>query len=328
MKLGSKDKHKKSANYRPGGHPFRLSASAIGTFECPYNGYLSYIQRREPKYPDGINRVFGSSFHEVIETAYKHNRLDPLFLERALYLQFDKNVQGAKMPSADMKRVTQFRSMIPDVVANTMALCVAADICRPPFEIEKKHILTYRGWEVAIIIDLLMKDSKGGLHVYDWKTGRAMNWDKMRPLTTDDVDDHIQLTLYDTAVIKLHGKAPVSVNLLYPRDEVRLSLPSRSKSHRQAFAKKANAVIDCVEKFEKTNDKSLFVTNPTPGGCKFCDHKDICPDVHPDALKPVRSSKPGGWGMKTAGGRKKKRSTQDLIKTGMSVRRPKKMGAD
>lgn len=326
--MSKKDKHKKSATYRPGGHPFRLSASAVGTFECPYNGYLSYIQRREPEYPDGINRVFGSSFHEVIETAYKHNRLDPLFLERALYLQFDRNVQDAKMPSVDMKRITQFRSMIPDVVTNTMALCVLADICRPPFEIEKKHILTYRGWEVAIIIDLLIKDDNGGLHVYDWKTGRAMNWDKMRPLTTDDVDDHIQLTLYDTAIRKLHGKAPVSVNLLYPRDEVLLSLSARSKSHRQAFAKKANAVIDCVEKFEKTGDKSLFVTNPTPGGCKFCDHKDICPDVHPDALKPIRSVKSGSWGLRTAGGRKKKHSVHDLIKTGMAVRRPKKLEAD
>lgn len=317
---------KKSGSYRPGGKPFRLSASAITEFECPYKGYLSYIERRRPKYPDTINTVFGSSFHETIEMALKYNRIDPLFIERGFFTQFDRNIAEARMPPADLRRVGQFRSMIPDVTNNAIDLCQSADLMRPPVEIEKKHILTYKGWQVAIIIDLLMKDGDG-YHVFDWKTGRAINWEEGRELTVADMDGHIQLTLYHLAVQKMFGEPPASLNLLYPRDTVRLRLASRGKAHIATLSKKMDDVVKCVQKFEKTKDKGLFPTRPDPAACRFCDHKDICSDVHPDALKPPKKPTTMKFGAGAGQKRWKRRKKGDLgeaLKIGLPIRTAKK----
>ena len=313
--------------WRPGGKPFRLSATCIGNWDCRYNGYLTYIRGRKPQYPDTINTVFGSSFHEVIETAMKHGRVDPLFLERGLFMQFDRNVAKAKMQAKDIRRVSHFRSLIPEVVENAIELCQGCDLMRPPVETEKKHILKYRGWEIAIIIDLLMGDAEGALHVFDWKTGQARNWDEGRPLTEEDVDGHVQLTLYHLAVHKIFGRPPGSLNLLYPRDTVRLELAPRTKKHFSMLSSKMDAIIDCAEEFERTGDRGLFPTSPSPDACRFCDHKDICSDVHPDALKPP-SPRRASFGRDDGKGKGRKRSVSEAVKvSGVKVRRPKREGA-
>jgi hypothetical protein len=263
----------------------------------------------------------------VIETAMKHSRVDPLFLERSFYMQFDRNVARAKMQPSDIRRINHFRSMIPDVTINAIDLCQSCNLMRKPVETEKKHILKYRGWEIAVIIDLLMDDSEGFYHVFDWKTGQARNWDEGRDLTVEDVDDHVQLTLYHIAVHKIFGRPPVSLNLLYPRDTVRLSLKPRQKKHFVALSDKMDAVINCVEEFEQTKDRNLFMPTPSPTTCRFCKHKDICSDVHPDALKPPsppRVAKPGFFGSRGKS-KKKKRNIKDVIKNSrVKVRRPKK----
>lgn len=315
----------KTKTYRPGGKPFRLSASCINNWDCKYSGYLTHIKRRRPDYTDTINTVFGSSFHDVMETAFKHSRVDPLFLERAFFAQFDRNVARAKMQPSDIRRVNRFRYLIPEVVSNAIDLCQSCDLMRKPVETEKKHILKYRGWQVAVVIDLLMDDSEGFYHVFDWKTGQARNWDEGRDLTAEDVDGHVQLTLYHLAVHRIFGRAPASLNLLYPRDTLRLNLEPRKKSHFSMLTGKMDAIIECAEKFEKTGDQSLFPTSPSADACRFCDHKDICSDVHPDALKPpsARRVKLGTSGFSK--GKKKRRSVKETVKnSGVKVRRPKR----
>lgn len=318
--------------WRPGGKPFRLSASCIGDWECRYNGYLTHIKRRKPDYPDTINTVFGSSFHEVAETAMKHGRVDPLFMERGLYMQFDRNVARAKMPPADIRRVSRFRALIPEVVSNAIELCSSCDLMRKPLETERKHVLRYRGWDVAIVIDLLMQDADLSLHVYDWKTGQARNWDEGRDLTEEDMDGHVQLTLYHVAIHKLFGRPPGSLNLLYPRDAVRLRLAPRGRGHFASLAAKMDAIIDCAEEFERTGDRGVFPANPSPDTCRFCKHKDICSDVHPDALKPP-TAKRTGFGARQAmaagGARGRRRRTMlETIEAGrIKVRRPRREGA-
>lgn len=326
MAKGKSDTKTKGKDWRPAGKPFRLSASCIGTWDCKYNGYLSYIRRRKPDYPDTINTVFGTSFHDVIETAMKHGRVDPLFLERGLFLLFDRNVAKARMQPSDIRRVNQFRALVPEVCSNAIDLCQACDLMRPPRETEKKHIVRYRGWEVAIIIDLLMEDDIGGdFHVFDWKTGLARNWDEGRDLTEEDVDDNVQLTLYHLAVHKLFGRPPATLNLLYPRDTVRLSLGPRKTKHFRMLSDKMDVIVDCAEEFERTGDRGLFPTSPAPGACRFCDHKDICPDVHPDALKPPSARKTGFGSRLPSGKGKKRRSLKDAVKAGsVKVRRPRK----
>jgi len=323
-------REKRGKEWRPGGKPFRLSASCLGTWDCKYNGYLSYIKHRKPQYPDTVNTVFGTSFHEVIETAMKHRRVDPLFLERGLYMQFDRNVAKAKMQPKDIRRVSHFRSMVPEVVENAIELCHTSGLMRPPVETEKKHILKYRGWEIAIIIDLLMDDDDGALHVHDWKTGLPRNWDEDRDLTAGDVDDSVQLTLYHLAVHKLFGRPPASLNLLYPRGPVRLSLAPRERRHFAMLSSKMDVIVDCAEEFERTGDRGLFPTSPSADACRFCDHKDICSDVHPDALKPpsARKSSFGSSGRRAAagrGGKRKRRSVSEAVKgSAVKVQRPKR----
>ena len=320
--------------YRPGGKPFRLPASCINDWECPYNGYLSHIKRRRPDYPDTINTVFGTSFHAVAETAMKHGRVDPLFMERGLYMQFDRNVAKAKMPPADIRRVGRFRFLIPEVVSNAIELCSSCDLMRKPLETEKKHILRYRGWEVAVIIDLLMQDPDLSLHVYDWKTGQARNWDEGRDLTEADVDGDVQLTLYHIAVHRLFGRPPSSLNRLYPRDAVRLKLAPRGREHFVKLSTKMDAIVDCAEEFERTGSRELFPTNPSPDTCRFCQHKDICPDVHPDALKPPSAKRTGfgakqtmaAGGARSGKGRRRRRRTmgETLASGSIKVRRPRR----
>lgn len=311
----------RSRGYRPGGKPFRLSASAIGQWDCKYSGYLTYMKRRKPPYEDTINTVFGTSFHEVIDMAMKHNRVDPLFLERSFFIQFDRNVAKAKMEPRDFRRVGRFRAMIPDMVANTIDICEASGLLRrPPVELEKKHILTYRGWQVAVIIDLLMQDETGCRHVFDWKTGQAVNWDEGRPLTAEDVDGNVQLTLYHVAVHKIFGRPPASLNLLYPRDTLRLSLAPRERTHFRVLSQKMDRIIDCVEEFDRTGSRKLFPTAPSADNCRFCPHKDICSDLCRDALKPPKRPQAQ---LGRSWGKKKRRTAQEAIKQGIQIRIPK-----
>ncbi len=100
----------------------------------------------------------------------------------------------------------------------------------------------------------------------------------------------------------------------------------RKKSHFSMLTRKMDAIIECTEKFEKTGDRSLFPTSSSADACRFCDHKDICSDVHPDALKPpsARRVKLGTSGFSKRG-KKKRRSVKETIKNSkVKIRRPKR----
>ena len=231
-----------------------LSHSSISTYdECPHKFKQQYIVRvpKKPKYFFS----FGQSLHSTMEFFYAESK--PPTLE-------------ALMAAYDIRWIDEgYRC------TKHMAECYAegrdltkkfwekhAPTYKQPLQVELKFKLKVGGVLMTGKIDRIDK-KKDGLLVLDYKTGKM--FDTKRILTDE------QLTLYQIAT-EATLKQKVDTLALY-------HLPTLcaigARRRKPALVK---ALETKIRKVAKLITEEKYPTKPDETRCKWCDHRDSCPE--------------------------------------------------
>ncbi len=236
--------------------PRPLSHSSISLYEeCPQKYKFRYIDRvpEKPKYFFS----FGSSVHEALEFFYGVKTLPAPTLEEVLgYYREHWISAGYK----DNIQEQEYFANGEDILKRFYQKHIAD--FQIPFFVEYKFDFKINEVPITGRIDRIDKTPDGKLWVTDYKTGKAL--EKERVLTDG------QLTLYQIACEELLG-APVSRLSFYHLPTLKEQVIERhSEDIVSDLRKKITRVASSIS-------KELFEPTPAEQKCRWCDYKPLCP---------------------------------------------------
>lgn len=223
--------------------------------ECPQKYKFRYIERIPEKPRHFFS--FGSSVHLALEFFYGVKTLPAPSLEEVL------NYYRQNWISAGYKDKVQEEEYFADGedILKRFYQKHISDF-KIPFFVEYKFDFKINGVPITGRIDRIDKTPDGKLWVTDYKTGKAL--EKERVLTDG------QLTLYQVACEELLG-APVARLSFYHLPTLKEQIIERhSEDIVSDLRKKVTRVADSIT-------QELFEPLPSEQKCRWCDYKILCP---------------------------------------------------
>ena len=253
----------------------RLSASSIAIYEqCP----LRFKMETEWNLPRDIPAAlhYGAAMHRILLTFYDAQRLGREVSEADMLELFRADLAGSGIAdryqyelylNQGIEQLKQFfaaarNSPVPDVL-----------------ETEKRFEMKVGAATVAGRIDRIdrIDPNSEAVAIVDYKTGK--------PLSQEDADDSLQLSLYALAARESFGKR--AERLIFHNLENNAAICStRSDGELDAVRLKIEAVAAAIaqEKFE-----------PRPGfQCNYCPYRNLCPateKIIPERLAAAQQKK-------------------------------------
>lgn len=241
----------------------RLSASSLNTYlRCPQQWKLKYVDRLPEEPKPFLN--LGSAVHAALETFYDGRLTKPPPLEEVLTAfeeEFDPDAY-----QTEEERERRHRNGLEMVRAYYEK---HAEDFEPAFDTEKRLSFEVGGVPFTGFVDRLDKVDGDKLRVVDYKTGRAVDLERVR---TDR-----QLTLYQLGVEQMFGMEVASLALYHVNSQTLLEAPRHNEETVEALKNTAQEVARNIqnERFE-----------PDPGHyCQWCDFQPYCPafaDEYPE----------------------------------------------
>ncbi len=254
----------------------RLSASSIAIYEqCP----LRFKMETEWNLPRDIPAAlhYGAAMHRILLTYYDAQRYGREIGEDQLLELFRADLAGAGI--ADRY---QYELYLNQGVEQLKQFFAAAKSSPAPevLETERRFEMKVGDATLAGRIDRIDRigSDPDAIAIIDYKTGK--------PLSQDDADDSLQLTLYALAAREALGKR--AERLIFHNLENNAAICStRSDGELDAVRLKIEKVADAIaqEKFE-----------PKPGfHCNYCPYRNLCPATEriiPEKLAAAGQKKP------------------------------------
>lgn len=233
-----------------------LSHSAISMYqECPLKYKFRYVERipQEPR----SYFSFGKSVHKALEFFYDTRVSVPAALN-VLLAHYEKHweKEGYKNPDEESAYKEEGRRILREFWTR------ASGDFHPALFTEYTFLMDVDGVKVRGIVDKIDKLPSGGLHITDYKTGRAFDLNR--------VEKDPQLTLYQMACEKNLGLPVENLTLFH--------LPSLTpftvKPHNAALKE---AVREKVVKTAESISRALFEPVYEEAKCSRCDYQRLCP---------------------------------------------------
>ncbi len=250
--------------------PRPLSHSSISLYEeCPQKYKFRYIDKIPEKPKHFFS--FGSSVHEALEFFYGVKTLPAPSLEAVLSYYREHWISAGYK---DNVQEQEYFADGEDILKRFYQKHIAD--FQIPFFVEYKFDFKVDGVPITGRIDRIDKTPDGKLSVTDYKTGKAL--EKERVLTDG------QLTLYQIACEELLG-APVS----------RLSFYHLPTLKEQVIERHTEEIVSDLRKkitrVASSISKELFEPSPSEQRCRWCDYKPLCPVYQNTGRKNGTSSK-------------------------------------
>ncbi len=130
-----------------------------------------------------------------------------------------------------------------------------------PIFIEKPFLLPLGDAFIKGVVDRIDALPSGGVEIIDYKTGK--------PKTDADEGEQMQLRLYAVAAQEILGLKPERISFYYMQTNGKLSFSQKPEVFEATKTKLSGLVADV-----RTSD---FSPDPSPGKCKRCDFRNLCP---------------------------------------------------
>jgi ATP-dependent exoDNAse (exonuclease V) beta subunit (contains helicase and exonuclease domains) len=253
----------------------RLSASSIAIYEqCP----LRFKMETEWNLPRDIPAAlhYGAAMHRILLTFYDAQRLAREVSEVDMLELFRADLAGAGI--ADRY---QYELYLNQGIEQLKQFFAAARSCPAPDVLETERRFEMKVGTATVVgridrIDRIDATSEA-VAIVDYKTGK--------PLSQEDADDSLQLSLYALAAREALGKR--AERLIFHNLENNVAICStRSDGELNAVKLKIEAVAEAIaqEKFE-----------PRPGfQCNYCPYRNLCPateKIIPERLAAAQQKK-------------------------------------
>ncbi len=237
----------------------RLSASSIAIYEqCP----LRFKMETEWNLPRDVPAAlhYGAAMHRILLTFYDAQRFGREVREADLLELFRADLAGAGI--ADRY---QYELYLNQGIEQLNQFFAAAKISPAPEVLETERRFEMKIGEATLAgridrIDRISGGNPDAVAVIDYKTGK--------PLSQEDADDSLQLTLYALAARDALGKRAERL-IFHNLENNAVICTTRSDSALDTARLKIEAVAEAIahEKFE-----------PKPGyHCNYCPYRNLCP---------------------------------------------------
>jgi RecB family exonuclease len=267
---------------------FWISASKMECAEaCQLHFWLRYVAKVKVLSYTHPSAAIGSIFHRAVELWYQNAlikndeaELTPDNLLAQIDAAFDWCIKEKKfiLPDGYLKKNTvSMKQKTRDLLEFFYEDMVGLDLLRLPVAIERsfniKWVTDILGIGVVTIvlngfIDRIMKTRAGEFFITDYKTSSMLPSQK-------DVDDHIQLTIYQAAFMrlaadKLPGEWPAQAawaELYFPKFRRPLFQSPRTDYH---FDDLKRRLVDVV-RLQVFGHRQA---QPSADACRFCEFAD------------------------------------------------------
>ena len=232
-----------------------LSYTQISLYQsCPLQYKLQYIDGLKPK--DKWYFSFGSTLHLCAQYFFKVKVPPPPSLEALLRFYQEKWIGvGYESPGEEENYKTYGREILTKFweIHNTEF--------RMPIAIERLFYIDMGGVKLRGFIDRVDKLDNGGLSIVDYKTNQGL-------FTQDDLEDNLQLTLYQLAAEQTWHLPVERLTLYHLRSNTPCSCAARDKVRLQAAKQLVLTVAQDIsdQKFPATENQY----------CP-CDFTEYCP---------------------------------------------------
>ncbi len=236
-----------------------LSHTAIDTYDkCSWKHFLKYGLKIQPMHDIRWPLVAGVALHELAEAMYKHKDYSKKFLLKNWPSFFEMAVENEVSNWQEPKDKDKQLSYGYGLVSNFYTLAKAKDYLRDPIEAEWGFTINLATTVIRGKVDLIIKTKKYN-DILDWKTGWGTPSKK-------DVDNNLQLTIYDWAVKTKLGLKNTRTGLVYPRKNI-VIYSKRTSIHHDKFVDKAEDIANKIRNGE---------FSPNFNHCNWCELKHAC----------------------------------------------------
>jgi RecB family exonuclease len=231
-----------------------LSYSQISTWEqCPLKYRLEYIEGLEP--PPKPYFSFGTSLHAAVEFFYRAPLTPPSRQELLDELDRVWLSEGYHSDDEEAENKAQARRILNRFWFAHAPEFATAAACEHPFDLDLGGV-GLRG-----VIDRVDDAPDGGLHITDYKTGRYA-WEQA------EVEDHLQLTLYQLAAQEVWQRPVTRLTLYHLRRNQPYSAAPRDEATLAAARERVFTTAAAIE---------LGDFSPQLGRFCPCDYAAYCP---------------------------------------------------
>lgn len=241
-----------------GGYKGRvLSHSSVGLYRtCPQKWKFRYVDK-VPEKPRSFFS-FGKSVHGGLEFLFeKIDEPRPLLEDMLSHYKSTWIREGYETPAQEKWFFQEGERILRGFYAKHQAES------KNVFQVEYKFTFEIEGVPITGYIDRIDAMPSGGLHLIDYKTGKAFDKSRVR---TDP-----QLTLYQIAAREIFSKPVESVTLYHLNSLTPLTVPAHPKKLedelKEVVVEAARGISD--QKFDPKPDER--------GHCQWCDYMQICP---------------------------------------------------
>lgn len=282
-----------------------VSFSQYSTWaKCPQLWYYKYVL--EMKSGPSISLMFGTSFHEAIQTwlSHKYNKEAgfesfELFLLERMYHNYTRDLNYHAIEYTSLEEIELFHKQGVELLEmvernprqyfDRYAKLVGIEI---PVAI--KLVEDYDIYYYGLMDGTFFNPNNKVLTIDDYKTS-AKGWNSFYK---KDVDKLMQLELYRIAANKLFD-IPIDMidtrYLIFSREpsktywnpnpkKIEEFIPQTNETTRAVALERYSTMVKSC--FDKNGDKLQIkqATNPTKFNCTYCDFKYLCEDKHPEAV--------------------------------------------
>jgi len=221
-----------------------LSYTQISLYQsCPLCYKLQYIDGLKPK--DKWYFSFGSTMHSCAEHLFKVNVPPPPSLEELLEF-YERNWLGVGYESAEEE--AKYKAYGKEILSKFWEIHTTD--FRMPVAVERRFYIDIDGVKLTGYIDRIDKLDSGGLSIVDYKTSKEL-------FTTDDLDQDLQLTLYQLAAEQTWHLPVDRLTLYHFRSNTPFSCQPRHKAQleqaRQLVLKIADDIAE--QRFPATENQ-------------------------------------------------------------------------
>ena len=237
-----------------------LSYTQISQYQsCPLCYKLQYIDGLKSK--DKWYFSFGSTMHTCAEHFFKVNVPPPPSLEELLEF-YERNWLRVGYESAEEEK--KYKSYGKEILSKFWEIHTTD--FRMPVAVERRFYIDIDGVKLIGYIDRVDKLDSGGLSIIDYKTSKEL-------FTTDDLDQDLQLTLYQLAAEQIWHLPVDRLTLYHFRSNTPFSCQPRHKAQLDQARELVLKIADDIagERFPATENQ--YCPCDFPEYCPYYKHK-------------------------------------------------------
>jgi putative RecB family exonuclease len=221
-----------------------LSYTQISQYQsCPLCYKLQYIDGLKPK--DKWYFSFGLTMHSCAEHFFKINVPPPPPLEELLKF-YERNWLGVGYETAEEE--AKYKAYGKEILSKFWEIHTTD--FRMPVAVERRFYIDIEGVKLTGYIDRVDKLENGGLSIIDYKTSKEL-------FTTDDLDQDLQLTLYQLAAEQTWHLPVDRLTLYHFRSNTPFSCQPRHKAQLEQARQLVLKIADDIagERFPATENQ-------------------------------------------------------------------------